>query len=420
MISAILAYFTHPLLLYTLTGIILSTSSIAIIGNFWFLQKKSLISDAIAHALLPGICIGFLCAGSTKNTLYLTIGGAITGAIALLFLEQIHTHTKIKKDAAIAMVISTFLGSGLFLLTYIQQGGSGGQAGLKLFLFGHTATLMNQDILIFIGLSCLITSITILFFKPFTLLSFDPLFVQTIGWPLGSLKLLLQGLTILTILAGVRAMGTLLIASILIIPAATARFWSSKLSHMVLFSVFLATCSTILGTCLSYFIADLPTGPSIVLCMITLALLSFFVAPQTGLLPRKYKRYKYQEKILIENVLKLLYQLGEEAGAPYKGTKKEVLLKKRPMLAKQLNKALKKLSAQGLINRKNNDTWVLTSEGRAQGKHILSLHTLWETYLMRYLTIQADHVHDDAEAMEHLLTPRLEAELRALLKNFNT
>lgn len=414
MFDIIIEHLNNPTLIYILIGVVLSTISTAIIGSFWFLQKKALIGDVIAHALLPGICLGFLCT-STKMALYLTIGAFITGSLALFLLEQVNVYSKIKKDSAMALIISTFLGIGLFLLTYIQQSGNESQAGLKSFLFGQASTLVTEDIFVFMGLACILISITILFFKAFSTIGFDPIFAQTIGWPVGLLNLLIQSLTILTIVTGMQSIGILLIASILTIPAATARFWTNHLPFIVVFAALFATLSSILGTMLSYLIAGLPTGPCIVLCLIGLALLSFLIAPKKGFLSRRYKQYKYQEKILIENVLKLVYELGKEDGLYYRDRKFDMLLAKRPMLIKDLKKAFKKLLAKGWVVKTGNNLWRLTPSGKAKGEHVLNLHTLWEAYLMRYLKIKPDHAHDDAESIEHLLTPEIEVDLRRLL-----
>ncbi|MEM7174015.1 MAG: metal ABC transporter permease [Bacteroidota bacterium] len=398
-----------------MVGISFSTSSIAIIGNFWFLQKKSLIGDVISHALLPGVCVAFLCAQSIAEP-YLTIGAFIAGSLALFILDKIVFHSKVKQDGAMAFIVSCFLGTGFFLLTYIQQGGSENQSRLKNLLFGHAATLVREDIFVFICLACLLMVITSLFFKSFSLISFDPLFSEAIGYPVGRLNLLLQFLTILTIIIGVKSIGVLLIATTLTLPAASAYFWTNRLWIMVFISALIASLSSILGTLFSYYISDLPTGPCIVMSMVFCAVFSFLLAPKKGWVYRRYMGYRYGQKVAMENVLKIFYELGEKDKDYYGERSLEGLSAERFMSARVVKGVLGKLVQKGWVRKKTGASWVLTSTGKVEAARIYNLHILWEAYLVHYVNIQSDHVHDDAESIEHVITPDLEAELRAILK----
>lgn len=419
MASLITNYLYNPTLAYVLIGVICSTSSTAIIGCFCFLQKKTLAGDAIAHALLPGLCLGFLYTG-TQAPFYLIIGACTTGALALFLIDYLPTHSKIKQDTATALVLSSFFGIGLLLLTHIQQSGNVHQAGLQSFLFGHAATLVSQDLLVFTMLSIILIITTILFFKEFKLIIFDARFAHTIGWPVRSLKLLLHAMIILAIVAGIRSIGVILIASILISPAAAARFWTDRLPTMLILATTFAILASIIGTLLSYKISRLPTGPCIVLTITAIALFSFSFSPKKGFIARKYRAYQYHQKVLTENIIKMLYKLGQKDGQHNAYRKEITLLEKRPMNHKNLVRTLKKLQKQGLVAQKKPALWALTSAGKTKGAHMLHLHILWEAYLARHLKIQPDHVHDDAEAIEHLITPELEADLTRLLNDLDT
>ncbi len=412
--SLITSYLHNPTLTYVLLGVICSTISTAIIGCFCFLQKKTLVGDAIAHALLPGLCLGFLYT-KTQNPFHLITGACTTGAIALFLIDYLPTHTKIKKDTATALILSTFFGTGLLLLTHIQQSNNTNQAGLQRFLFGHAATLVLHDLLIFAILGLILIITTTIFFKEFRLIIFDIKFAHTIGWPVRSLKLLLHTLTILAIVAGIRSIGVILITAILITPAAAARFWTDRLPIMIILAATFASLASIVGTLLSYKISHLPTGPCIVLVTTAIALLSFAFAPKKGIIARKYRKYQYQQKILRENIVKQLYKLGQEDGLYTAPRKISTLVEKCSIKNKKLVYTLKKLLKQGLVTQKKTDLWSLTPAGKAKGAHILHLHLLWEAYLVHHLNIQLDHVHEEAESIEHLITPELEADLTKLL-----
>ena len=120
------------------------------------------------------------------------------------------------------------------LLTSIQQSGAAGQSGLDKFLFGNAASLLGEDLLVFGGVAVVLLLSIILFYKEFTLLSFDPSFARTIGLPVRGLELLLTTLTVLAVVVGIQAVGVVLMSAMLITPAAAARFWTDKLFVMIL------------------------------------------------------------------------------------------------------------------------------------------------------------------------------------------
>ena len=109
-----------------------------VIGTFAFLRKRALVGDAVAHSVLPGICLAFLLYGS-RNLLVLLPGAFVTGWLSLLLIDQIDRRSRIKTDAAIGLVLSVFFGIGILLLTWIQKSGNAQQAGLDHFLFGKAA-----------------------------------------------------------------------------------------------------------------------------------------------------------------------------------------------------------------------------------------------------------------------------------------
>eukprot|EP00540_Astrosyne_radiata_P002647 CAMPEP_0116854700 /NCGR_PEP_ID=MMETSP0418-20121206/18779_1 /TAXON_ID=1158023 /ORGANISM="Astrosyne radiata, Strain 13vi08-1A" /LENGTH=118 /DNA_ID=CAMNT_0004487573 /DNA_START=60 /DNA_END=412 /DNA_ORIENTATION=+ len=115
------------------------------IGSFALLQKKVLTGDALAHAVLPGVCLAFLATG-IKHPVYLTLGACTTGWLSLVWIDQITHQSKVKEDTAIALVLSVAFGFGILLLTAIQHTGNAAQVGLSNFLFGKAAALVSDDL----------------------------------------------------------------------------------------------------------------------------------------------------------------------------------------------------------------------------------------------------------------------------------
>ena len=115
--------FEDPNTRYVVTGTVLLAISSAIVGSFTFLKKKALVGDAVAHAVLPGVCLAFILSGN-KNPVYLVVGVFITGWLSLVIIDQIVAHSRIKEDTAIGLILSVFFGLGIMLLTTIQHSGN--------------------------------------------------------------------------------------------------------------------------------------------------------------------------------------------------------------------------------------------------------------------------------------------------------
>lgn len=406
--------FSEPNIRYVTFGSILLCGSAAVVGSFIFLKKKALVGDAVAHSVLPGVCLGFLLAGN-KNPVLLISGAFITGWLSLVIIDYISARSKIKEDTAIGLILSVFFGIGILLLTYIQHTGNASQSGLDHFLFGKAAAMVSSDVNIFSGIAFMLIIAVALFFKEFTLISFDSDFARTIGFPVKRLELVLTTLTVLAIVAGIQAIGVVLMAAILITPAAAARFWTNNLKKMVFLAAGFGGFSGLVGAFISYAAPAMPTGPWIVMVISFVALFSFFFAPQKGIVMKVISRKKMESRMRDENILKLLFQLGQKDGNYYQQRSVEEILAKRPFKPKQLITGLERLRSQGFLEN-GDGRWKFTQAGQKKGARMVKLHRLWEVYLTRYLRIASDHVHEDAETIEHIITPDLEAKLEKLLE----
>ncbi|MBW3545852.1 MAG: metal ABC transporter permease [Bacteroidetes bacterium] len=404
--------FSDANLRYVMLGSLLLAGSSALIGCFTFLRKKALVGDAVAHAVLPGVCLGFLMSG-TKNPIYLVIGAFITGWLSVVTLDYITRRSKIKEDTATGIVLSVFFGIGIFLLTMVQNSGNAAQSGLNNFLFGKAASLLPEDVMVF-GAIAIILIITVLaFYKELKIITFDPAFASSAGIPLKRLELLLTTLTVLAVVVGIQAVGVVLMAAMLITPAAAARFWTSRLELMLLLAATFGVISGFTGTWISLLAPAMPTGPWMVVVLSTIALFSFFMAPGKGILQRLMQQRKFQQKIRDENLLKSMYSLDEH----YERERlvfQPSLLAPKSYTPKQLKPLIRRLRRQGYLV-KNQDGYSLSTAGWRRGQRVVKLHRLWEVYLTQYMHLASDHVHDDAESIEHILTPELEALLEQKL-----
>ncbi|MBB6610086.1 metal ABC transporter permease [Pontibacter sp. Tf4] len=394
---------------YVTLGSVLLASSSAVVGCFTLLRKRALVGDAVAHAVLPGVCLAFILSG-TKNPFILLIGAFVTGWISLVTIDYITSRSRIKEDTAIGLVLSVFFGIGILLLTSIQHSGNAAQSGLDKFLFGKAASLVGEDLIVFSAVAVLLLVTTLLFYKELKLLCFDEVYAKSIGFPVRSLELLLTTLTVFAVVVGIQAVGVVLMAAMLITPAAAARFWTERLGVMLVLAALIGAFSGISGAFVSYTAPAMPTGPWIVLIVSMIAIMSFALAPGRGWIARLLRQRRNEARILEENLLKLFYQLGEQQEDYYSNRTLASILERRNIPKKRALRGLKKLKRQGYITR-HPEGWALTAEGETRGKRVVRLHRLWELYLTQYLQLASDHVHEDAETIEHIITPELEQKL---------
>jgi manganese/zinc/iron transport system permease protein len=391
-------------------GTTLLGAGAGLVGVFSLLRKRALLGDAVAHSILPGVCLAFLISGS-KNPFYLLLGAVAAGWLSLLAIDYLVGHTKLKADGVMGLVLSVFFGLGIWLLTSIQQSGAAGQSGLDKYLFGKAASITRQDVRLFGWILLGIMGVVLGFYKGFKLLAFDPDYARAVGMPVRFLEFLLSTITVLAIAAGIQAVGVVLMAALLIAPAAAARFWTDRLWAMLLLAAGLGILAAWSGAYVSYVAPSMPTGPWIVLVLALLTILSMFGSPRRGILGRWNRHRVYARKIGMENVLKALFQMEELEGAGSRGFSRGAILRHREIEAGRLNRWLRGLKRRKWVGE-TGGLWQLTPSGREQARQVVRRHRLWELYLHKRLHLPPDHVHAGAEAMEHLLTPELVAALQ--------
>lgn len=243
------------------------------IGSFAVLRRQSLLGDVVSHAALPGIAAVFLMTG-TKDTVWLLIGALCSGLTATGFIIGVVRYSRVKFDTALALGMSVFFGLGLVLLTYVQKIPNSNQAGLQRFIFGQAAVLLKSDILVIAVTGAALLALTLLFWKEFKLLSFDPEFARSLGLPTQSLNVLLSAMTVAAIIAGLQTVGVILMSAMLVAPAVAARQWTNRLGVMVGLAALFGAVSGVAGTLASSALPKLPAGPAIVVAADVLVLIS--------------------------------------------------------------------------------------------------------------------------------------------------
>lgn len=280
--SDIFTYNTFLVLLGT--GLLGAASGL--IGSLAVLRRQALAGDVFAHAALPGLCIAFMIIGE-RNLYALLIGAFASGMVGLVLVSFITRTSRIKQDAALGIVLSTFFGLGIVLSRIIQnQTMAGSKAGLDSYILGKTAGIITSDVYLIgsVALVCLV--VILLLFKELQMVTFDADFARSAGWPVRGLDLVLITLLGLVVAIGLPAVGVVMMAALLILPGVTARFWTDRLSTMLYLSAGLGVLTGAIGTFLSAHYANLPAGPIIVLVGAGFFLVSAIIAPRRGLIAR--------------------------------------------------------------------------------------------------------------------------------------
>lgn len=257
------------------------------IGVFTLLRRRALMGDALSHAMLPGIGLAFLVApslGLPEKSLPVLIGGAVSsGLAATAAILLIRRQTRLPEDAALGIVLSVFFGAGLVILSLVQQTSGGSAAGLESFIYGKTASITVQDAG-WIAAAAVPTLLLVgWLLKAWALVCFDEGYARTSGLSVGAVDVAMMAAVVLVIVAGLQAVGAILMIALLVIPAAAARFWTHRVGVMVSLAAVMGGVSCWLGALISAAAEDLPSGATIVLVAAAIFGVSMVLGRQRGL-----------------------------------------------------------------------------------------------------------------------------------------
>ncbi len=347
---------------YTLITVLLGASIVGLVagslGCFAMLKRQSLVGDAISHAALPGIALAFLLT-QTKNPLVLLLGAAIAGFIGTSLVHVFTNLTKTKEDAALGIILSVFFGFGIFLLTIIQKLPSSEKSGLQSYLFGNAATMLRSDVITIAALSMIVFAFVLLFWKQFKLLIFDKAFAKTIGMPIIAIELLLTLLIVGAIVVGLQTVGVVLMSAMVIAPAVAARQWTDNLGIMVVLAACIGALSASIGTLISSSATQIPTGPTIVVVLSIIVIISLFFSWHRGLLFDYLQHKKNRKQVRVESTLLNLYYLSLQHDSKHAHTLDSL----QAIDQTSVLDSLSLLERQRLVQKKGVNAWVLTKLG---------------------------------------------------------
>lgn len=425
-------YFTDAVLRGPTIGCMLMCLSAALVGVIVFLRKESLIGESLSHASYPGVILGVVAASSIIGSadeegiiaVMILAGAFLTSILGLLTIHAMERYLKVRSDSALCFVLAAFFGIGLTAASRIQFTHTFLYNQIQVYLYGQAATMTDIHIYIYGILSLIIVGVCLFFYKELQIIIFDRQYAKSLGIKTQGIDAVVFILIVFAVIVGIRSVGVVLMSAMLTAPAAAARQFTQKMSGMFYIAAFIGVFSGFMGNYLSIEIAEkmssshktslliLPTGPMIVLVASSLCLMALLFAPERGLLLRILRSWHFRYKCLGENLLKAIWRHDPDHFIDFS----QIALYQSAS-SFYLRFILLRLVQAGWVEMAGVNSFRLTKEGRQRAARIIRLHRLWEVYLADYVGVGVERVHRNAEEMEHIITPELEAKLILLLHN---
>ena len=323
------------------------------------------------------------------------------------------------------IVLSVFFGAGIAILGAIQTMPEGSAAGLESFIYGKTASMVMSDFQILVFVTTCVITCSLLLFKELRLLCFDETFAAALGWPVKFLDILLLALITAVTVAGLQAVGLILIIAFLITPAAAARFWTHQLDRMLVLSALIGGASGWLGASLSAFIPRLPAGAVIVLVAALFFVVSLLIGTERGVIVRFLRQSQLKKRMGRQHLLRALYEILEGGRVTEELNIRTVPFRqirgRRTWSDTQLRDYIRHAYNDGLVEAPNKvDSILLTKTGLAEAAQVTRNHRLWEMYLIEYADVAPSRVDRDADMVEHVLGEKMVTLLESKLQTYRT
>jgi len=403
-----------------LAGILCAVSA-SLLGNFLVLRKNSMLGDAISHAILPGLAAAFLITGS-RHSLPMFIGAALVGIFTAVMTQWIRDTGKVDEGASMGVVFTTLFALGLVLIvraadTVDLDPGCVLYGAIELTPL-DTIRVGSFDVprvIITLGLVTAINlTFVVAFFKELRLTSFDTFFADTVGFASRRVHYLLMTLVAVTAVASFESVGNILVVAMFIVPPATARLLTDRLSIMILISAMLGAVSAVLGhwsaVALPRMIGYSSTSTAGMIAVASGAILTLAIifAPKQGLLSRYIRGLQLELSILRDDVLAFLFRIQERSPNTFASYD-------------QINTSLR---ANSLLIRfiltyerhrgrliYGESGYRLSTSGNQSAVNLVRAHRLWEQYLVDQTGMNSDRIHDHAERFEHIADKQIRDDL---------
>lgn len=267
----------YPFMVRGLIAVMLVGVVSAVVGTYVVLRGMAFFGDALSHAILPGVAVGYLTGGGERGPLLLW--ALVAAVVSAIGIGAISKNARIREDTSIGIIFAGMFALGIALISSVRSY----TADLTHFLFGNVLGVSNDDLWLTLIAGGAIILIVFLFYKEFMVLSFDPILASTLRLPSKLLENLLLVLIAVAIVIALQTVGVALMVAMLVTPAATAYLLTRRLPLMMFLAAIIASLSGVVGLYASYY-RDIASGAAIVLTTTFVFLLVFFFAPHRGVL----------------------------------------------------------------------------------------------------------------------------------------
>lgn len=381
-----------------LAAVLLGAGS-GLLGSFVVLRRMALMGDAISHAVLPGVVAGLIYSPE-RSPVFIFLCAATAGVLGAGLVRAMMATTRLKSDTALGIVLAFFFAFGIMWQSRNQES----TAGVMNFLFGNIGAINADDLrMMIIATVCLCTVVFILK-RPLLVVSFDEGFSRGLGYPVRILNAVFYFLLTFSVVVALQAVGVVLVSAMLVTPAAAAYLLTDRFGKMLLLSMAFGVFSGVVGGVVSANINGMPTGPVITLAATAVFAATYFLAPQHGVLAKLFRKVRRRRRVHRENTLKAIYQIQEAGGFSYDHVSLIELARKRRHTEDHARKECAELLRHGFVELSSDGHAVsLTTPGWKRAMEMVRNHRLWELYLTNEANYADDHVHEDAEKIEHIL-----------------
>ncbi len=361
----------------------------AVLSCLLVVRRQALLGDAIAHAVLLGVAVGWLAARHVG----IFWGALAAGVLAGLAITWIERNSRVKLDAAMGIVFTFAFALGLAIISVARP------RGIDLFhvLLGNVLGVDAADLWLTVVSGGLVLGSIGLLWRGFHLWSFDPTMARAAGWPVGVLHYAFTAMLSATIVASLQAVGLILVIAMLVTPGATAYLLTDRLATMMRVAALVGLLAAVGGLYGSFHL-DVASGPAMVIVASLLFFAAFLFAPRRGVAVRVVQRRRRMRRTLDEDVLKAVYRAEHEDG--------------RPATAAQVGagtdaggdaveEGVQRLLRSGLLREGDGGVLHTTDAGAEEALRVMRAHRLLESYLHDAEGVPLDQLHEEAERMEH-------------------
>jgi manganese/zinc/iron transport system permease protein len=386
----------------------------ALVGCFLVLRRMSLMGDAIAHAVLPGLAVALLISGS-MSIVPMFLGAAAAGLLTTFLTQSLHQYARVPSDASMGVVFTSLFAIGVVLVKKFVSGvhfdvacvyeGALAYVPFVEPILGLPRPLFTTLVVLVVNLAVLV-----LLWKELKVSSFDENLASTMGFSATAMHYLLMTLVAVTAVASFEAVGSILVVAMLIVPAATAHLLCDRLGMMVFLSAGVGVAAAVLGyVAASPSVFDTNYAGMMTVAVGLLYALAVLFSPRYGLINSLVRNARMSLKVIRDDLLAMLYRVEE-------------LAREKPLSPAKARRAvgggwLARWGLAGLVRSGQiasaDDRLHLTDTGRTVARSLVRSHRLWETYLVEHLGMPLDHVHEPAHRVEHFIDEQLRRELEA-------